>query len=834
MRLTIAMLSVFSALAVLPRFPSAVAAQEEGDPGTATPDPATVVRYGAGYRYPKAGWIVLHIEGAPYERGFQHGFLLAGEIVDHVGALARTESSRDAAGGWAALRRLSDALFLRRFDTELLEEMRGIADGAAAAGALIYGQRPDLLDIVAVNCGIETHCLDDALHALPTGLESRRFAPPDIAPPPPADRDHCSAFAATAPATKDGGIVFGHITMFSLRLARHYNVWLDLRPAAGQRILMQTYPGGIQSGMDYAMNDAGLLLAETTIAQTPFNPAGLPVAARARRALQNARTIDEAVAILAGSNNGLYTNEWLLGDVDTGEVALFELGTRASKLWRSSRNEWIGGAEGFYWGCNNAKDLSVRLDTVADPSGPPEDVTFRPSNRDRAWLRLYDAHRGRIDEDFAVKAFTTAPLASRTSLDAKFTTTALARDLRSRALFGPPLGRVWRPLPEAAAEDPALRPLVPNDWTVLGPAAAPAAPPAAVEDLGTGTPAAADPLPDNAGESPLWRGTLLPASDADHWLAAGSATLAGILAESAAATVSGPGDPLRDLLLFGQRSRYLAAVRRQDGSDARLRDIAADFRSSNWHDIAAGKGTLLLAELRRVMGADRFDPFMDAFCGARAGKPAATADFVAAAVAAGGAGVESLLEAWLGGTGLPRDAGGSAFTVTSFLEEPAETAIVWGSRADAAANRAAAEALSEALRVRGIHIAIPVHRDEDATDKILGSNHVLLVGRPAANSVTARFASALPLAFEAGSLRFRDAVFGHADTAVVVAADNPLSPRRSVVLFAGLSAAATWAVASDPRPLLGPPAEILLFPRGGPARRHITRPAEPAAAPPGR
>ena len=33
-----------------------------------------------GFRYEKNGWIYVHIEGQPYERGFQHGYLLAKEI----------------------------------------------------------------------------------------------------------------------------------------------------------------------------------------------------------------------------------------------------------------------------------------------------------------------------------------------------------------------------------------------------------------------------------------------------------------------------------------------------------------------------------------------------------------------------------------------------------------------------------------------------------------------------------------------------------------------------------------------------------------------------------
>ncbi|MEA3493142.1 MAG: hypothetical protein U9R38_02000 [Candidatus Margulisiibacteriota bacterium] len=31
--------------------------------------------YGKGYRFEKNGWVYVHIEGEPYERGFQHGYL---------------------------------------------------------------------------------------------------------------------------------------------------------------------------------------------------------------------------------------------------------------------------------------------------------------------------------------------------------------------------------------------------------------------------------------------------------------------------------------------------------------------------------------------------------------------------------------------------------------------------------------------------------------------------------------------------------------------------------------------------------------------------------------
>jgi len=431
------------------------------------PDPKSVQRYGAGYRYPQAGWVVLHIEGEPYERGYQHGRLMAPEIAAYIRCFGTVLSSKAPEDGWRQARTLTNALFLRRFDKEFLEEMKGTADGAAAAGAKVYNRPVDLVDIVAINCWMEIETLGGGLEALPIGLEGQRFAKGQPKAMPETKPMHCSAFAATGPATKDGKIVFGHITMFSLYPSNYYNVWLDVKPAKGHRVFMQTYPGGIQSGMDYYFNDAGILCCETTIGQTKFDITGMALASRIRKALQYADNIDKACEILAEANNGLYTNEWLLGDVKTNEIAMFELGTHKSRLRRSSKNEWYGGTEGFYWGCNNTKDLQVRLETLASTDGRPANVVFRPSDRDLVWLKLYHAHKGKIDADFGKLAFTTPPVAAYHSLDAKFTTTDMAKELKSWALFGPPLGRTWEPTFEQRKRYPEIEPLVSNPWAVL-------------------------------------------------------------------------------------------------------------------------------------------------------------------------------------------------------------------------------------------------------------------------------------------------------------------------------------------------------------------------------
>src|SRR5437773_2360623 len=91
-------------------------------PSTATfhPDPHSVQRCGPAYRYPQAGWIVLHIEGEPYERGVQHGRLLAPEIAAYLRCYSAVLSPTAPAEGWKNTRALVNSLFLRRYDKEYL------------------------------------------------------------------------------------------------------------------------------------------------------------------------------------------------------------------------------------------------------------------------------------------------------------------------------------------------------------------------------------------------------------------------------------------------------------------------------------------------------------------------------------------------------------------------------------------------------------------------------------------------------------------------------------------------------------------------------------------
>jgi Phospholipase B len=654
--------------------------------GDFVPDPATVQRDGPGYRYPQAGWIVLHVEGTPYERGEQQGTLLWREIQNYIKCFAMQKSSTAPEEAWRVMRTMTDALFVRRFDPELLEEMKGIADGAAAAGAKFDGKPLDLTDIVAINVWPEYMTLDPALDALPNGLEGKDFSSQSgggSVGGGAAQVSRCSAFAATGPATRDGKAIIGHITMYDLYPCDFFNVWIDVKPASGHRVIFQGAPGSVQSGMDWYMNDAGMVLTETTIRQTRFDPTGLSIGSRSRRAMQYGDSVDSVTGILGEGGNGLYTNEWLLADMKSNEIALFELGTKTSYLLRSSKNQWFGGTTGFYWGNNNTKDLSVRLETIAATNDRPEDMTFCPEARDMRWIHLYQANKGTIDADFARRAFGQPPLATGASCDCKFTTSDMAMQLKSVAHWGDPYGQLWEGAPDEQAKFPDEKPLVPGDWTVMtpnAPAPLPPGPQAAAVDLknssdeggGSGASPSEPPEP-----PPAWHGTILPATDGDVWLASGFARYHDFVArekqiftqheQEAAGDSEEPKEkdksdrPDKSSVDLTQDEKdelavdlfHFRADARSIGMAAAatpLRQIKFDPADDVWHISASGRGSMLLSELRRRMGTDKFIAAMDAFGRAHAGAAVGSDAFVAAMNAAGGADLSAFFTRWLDGT----------------------------------------------------------------------------------------------------------------------------------------------------------------------------------------
>jgi len=107
--------------------------------------------------------------------------------------------------------------------------------------------------------------------------------------------------------------------------------------------------------------------------------------------MQYAGSIDDYVRIMLDGNNGGYANDWLLGDRKTGEIAQFELGLKAYKVWRTK--------DGVYSGSNWARDPKVlKLDT---PQFDPKDAASSPNARRVRWEQLLNENKGKIDVTLA-------------------------------------------------------------------------------------------------------------------------------------------------------------------------------------------------------------------------------------------------------------------------------------------------------------------------------------------------------------------------------------------------------------------------------------------------
>ncbi|MFL6277247.1 MAG: C45 family autoproteolytic acyltransferase/hydrolase [Blastocatellia bacterium] len=329
-------------------------------------------------RTERNGWIYLHLEGTPDEVGYQHGWLLAREIDDAL-RVFKKYLQRVTAHDWAFYRNAAHEMFWSKLDDEYKHEIQAIARGAYARGVHI-----DADDVLAMNGWMEL-----AFYYIPSLTQARIDDPELHQSPPPA----CSAFVATGSYTKNGDIVMAHNNWIDYLIGRHWNIMVDLKPAAGHRILMDSFPGFIHSGDDFYVNDAGLMVTETTISDFKgFDPAGLPEFYRIRKATQYADSIDGWLKVMMDHPNGGYANDWLIGDRKTGEIARLENGLKNNIVERTK--------DGYFVGSNfPVHEKTIKEETSFDPNG----TTNGANARHRRWDELMKENRGKIDVTLARK-----------------------------------------------------------------------------------------------------------------------------------------------------------------------------------------------------------------------------------------------------------------------------------------------------------------------------------------------------------------------------------------------------------------------------------------------
>jgi hypothetical protein len=132
----------------------------------------------------------------------------------------------------------------------------------------------------------------------------------------------------------------------------------------------------------------------------------------------------------------MYTNDWLMADTKTDEIAIFCLGTYSSKLWRSSKNEFYGDQKDWYWSNNNPKALEIRKELIANSDNAPVDLTFRPWDRDMAFWKFYEEFKGKIDVKAGIDLINSSPINRPHAHDGKITNSEMAEKLMFFAHYG--------------------------------------------------------------------------------------------------------------------------------------------------------------------------------------------------------------------------------------------------------------------------------------------------------------------------------------------------------------------------------------------------------------
>ena len=433
------------------------------------------------FREDKNGWIYIHQEGTPAEVGFQHGWLLAPEIDEALQMFAyflpgQKKTERD----WKFYRETAARLFWPKLDKEYQEEIEGIAEGLRASG-----KQYDKIDITALNGWLEI-----SGYYIPALKDKVKPGSGDNMAPP-----FCSAFIATGSYTEDGGIVMGHNNWSDYIVGERWNIISDIVPAKGYRVFMDSFPGFIHSGDDFALNSAGIIYTETTISQFKgFKEDGTPEFVRARKAAQYANSIDDFLKIMMFDNNGGYANDWLVGDLKTNEIARLELGLKSQPVWRTK--------DGYYIGSNFPVDKKFTADETIFR---PKDDTVSVLVRKARWEQLMEENKGKINAELGkafegdhfdalqkgigfnsntlcghieedpkgVPEYSWAPYCPAGAVQGKVTTAKLAKELKFWARMGHPCGKDFSAVkhfaehPEFKWQEKFLKDMKSYAWTLF-------------------------------------------------------------------------------------------------------------------------------------------------------------------------------------------------------------------------------------------------------------------------------------------------------------------------------------------------------------------------------
>jgi hypothetical protein len=326
---------------------------------------------GAFRKPPQNGWVFVHLEGTPFDLGFQHGYLLATEIAD-AEKMEVLERTHDGKKDWNFFRNAAKDMMWPHIEAQYREELQGITEGVKAQGVNL-----DIWDVVALNAMPEW---DYYVKEYDRQHHPKAVASLGVA-------EHCSAFVATGSYTKDGKVIIAHNNWSTYLEGARWTIIFDIAPANGKRFLMDGFPGLIHSADDFGINSAGIMLTETTISNfSGYDPKGIPEFVRARKAMQYAASIDDFARIMKEGNNGGYANTWLVADRKTNEIASLELGLKNVTLQRKS--------DGYFVGSNFPINPKLAKE---ETNFNLQDMANSSNARHVRWEQLMAEYKGKID-----------------------------------------------------------------------------------------------------------------------------------------------------------------------------------------------------------------------------------------------------------------------------------------------------------------------------------------------------------------------------------------------------------------------------------------------------
>jgi len=358
--------------------------------------------YGKGFLENSGGIRVLHLKGSPYERGYQHGTLLASEITnvisDGITGAASVVATALQANIETGLQKLKEGQKAAGpyIPPEFREEMTGIADGIASKGSPMT-----LDDVLLWNTMYDSWCF---------------FAHPDPSDPNrPAERHAyppgCSSCSTWGDATQDGSLIMGkNMDNLDLPGILENRILVISDPDHGFGHANITHPGMI--AIDGGFNEGGIEMMTQYSPSIYETMSGCGIGILSRLILQYAHTINDAVNILTvyprctGINyhvTDAKVNRAAVIEVSASEAAIRRPEKGTDALWTSNHYNCYPGWKG-YTGKNMVKgqapvyklqDIST-IEKWQEGIYDPKNDNIAGAGRFKRYEKLVKENYGRI------------------------------------------------------------------------------------------------------------------------------------------------------------------------------------------------------------------------------------------------------------------------------------------------------------------------------------------------------------------------------------------------------------------------------------------------------